>query len=169
MLSKQQCNDLYRKHAPGAFRRAQRLLANSSDADDVVHDVFLTLFERHEQYRGASSISTYVYSAITHACLNRLRNRRRRAGLARAQLFVKPSYDPGGGPEAWAAARSLLERLPEQLAEVTVYHYLDELSQREIASILGCSHTHVAELIARLSRWIGQQEPSEYADVERTR
>ena len=48
MLSREQCNELYRKHAPAAFRRAQRLLLDVSDADDVVHDVFLALFERYE-------------------------------------------------------------------------------------------------------------------------
>jgi len=160
MLGKDECNDLYRKHAPGAFRRAQRMLGNISDADDVVHDVFLALFERYDQYRRASSLSTYVYAAVTHACLNRIRNRKRRAGLTRARQLAGLAHDPGHGPESSAAARALLERLPEPLAEVAVYYHLDELSQREIADILGCSHTHVAELLSRLSRWVAHQESS---------
>jgi RNA polymerase sigma-70 factor (ECF subfamily) len=66
--------------------------------------------------------------------------------------------DAGTRPEWTVAARDLLERLPQRLAEVAVYYYLDELSQREIASVLGCSHRHVGQLLARLSRWVERQE-----------
>lgn len=156
-LAKQVCNELYRKHAPAAFRRAQRLLGNASDSDDVVHDVFLALFERYEQFRGGSSVSTYLYSAVTHACLNRLRNRRTREGLLRSTIEIAPR-DARANAELAVIAQDLLERLPEPLAEVAVYHYLDELSQREIAEVLGCSHTHVAHLLERLTRRLEQQE-----------
>jgi RNA polymerase sigma factor (sigma-70 family) len=158
MLSKVQCNELYARYAPGAFRRAQRLLGNSSDADDVVHDVFLALFERFE-FRGDSAPGTYVYSAVTHACLNRLRDRQRRQRLTHAHApLLGPDHDAGASAESWVAARDLLQRLPEPLAEVAVYYHLEELSLREIAGLLGCSHAHVATLVERLARWIDGQE-----------
>jgi len=157
MLSKDDCQDLYEKHAPGAFRRARRMLGNTADADDVVHDVFLALFEDYERFRGESLVSTYVYGAVTHACLNRLRNQRKRRDLA-AQHVSEPRVDPGGAAESAAMLRDLLTRLPEPLCDVAVYHYLDELSQREISGLLGCSHTHVGALIARLTQWISMQE-----------
>jgi RNA polymerase sigma factor (sigma-70 family) len=159
MLSKEQCNELYRKHAPGAFGRALRLLGNASDADDMVHDVFLALFERYAQFRGTSELSTYVYAAVTHACLNRLRNQRKRQHLKRihaTELGALPMA--ASSAEAWVAARDLLARLPEPLGEVALYHHLEELTQREIASLLGCSHAHVAELVERLARWVNRQE-----------
>jgi RNA polymerase sigma-70 factor (ECF subfamily) len=159
MPTREQCNELYRRHAPGAFRRAQRLLSDGADADDVVHDVFVALFERYEHFRGASEVSTYVYSAVTHACLNRLRNRKKRLRLLEERARdVGPRQELGAAAEARLLARDLLERLPVPLAEVAIYHHLEELSQREIARILGCSHTHVAELLERLSRWITRQE-----------
>jgi RNA polymerase sigma factor (sigma-70 family) len=157
MLSKDACQELYLKHAPGAFRRARRMLGNTADADDVVHDVFLSLFEDYERFRGQSMVSTYVYGAVTHACLNRMRNQRKRRDLA-AQHLREARVDPGQAAESIAMLRDLFARLPEPLSEVAVYHYLDELSQREIASLLGCSHTHVGALIARLTLWISQHE-----------
>jgi RNA polymerase sigma-70 factor (ECF subfamily) len=135
------------------------MLGNTADADDVVHDVFLALFEGYERFRGQSAVSTYVYGAITHACLNRLRNQRKRRDLA-ARQFSEARVDPGRAAESAAMLHDLLARLPEQLSEVAVYHYLDELSQREIASLLGCSHTHVGALIARLTHWVSLQEVS---------
>jgi RNA polymerase sigma factor (sigma-70 family) len=157
MLTKEQGDELYRRYAPAAFRRAQSMLGNVADADDVVHDVFLTLFERCHQFRGASSLSTYLYSAVTYACLNRIRNVRRQAELLASDIR-------DGAREASAESavivRDLLERLPKPLADLAVYHHLGELSQREIASMLDCSHTHVALLLERLSRWVMQQDPA---------
>ena len=158
MLTREDCDRLYRSHAAGAFRRAQRILGSVSDADEVVHDVFLALFEHPEKYRGNSLVSTYLYSAVTHACLNRLRNRRNRERLGRAHVEVEPTLDPGTAGESRVGAVHLLTQLPPELAEVAVYHHVDELSQREIARVMGCSHTQVGRLLLRLSHWLSEWE-----------
>jgi RNA polymerase sigma factor (sigma-70 family) len=159
MLPKKLCDELYRNHAPSAFRRARRILLSDADAEEVMHDVFLTLFQQPEQYLRAGRISTYLYGAVTHACLNRLRNQRNRDRLAREhhQSFGLAS-DPGTRPEWALDVSDALERMPEQLAEVAVYYYLDELSHRDIARILGCSHRHVGDLLDRIANWAQQQE-----------
>ena len=151
---------LYRRHAPRAFRRAQRLLGAESDAHEVVHDVFLSLFERPEQFRGESSMSTFLYSAVTHACLNRIRNHANRRRLLREHFADAPPIAPGTQPERLAALRWALSRLPEPLAQVAVYYYMDELTHDDIARVLGCSRRHVGHLLERLTRWHAeQQEP----------
>lgn len=157
-LTREECDRLYRAYAPAAFRRAQRLLGSASDADEVVHDVFLALFEQPEKYRGGSLLSTYLYSAVTHASLNRLRNRRTRERLNRAHVASAEPVDAGDRSEWRVGARHLLAQLPNELAEVAVYHHVDELSQREIARVLGCSHTHVARLLLRLTSWLSERE-----------
>jgi RNA polymerase sigma factor (sigma-70 family) len=151
-------DELYRRHAAAAFRRAQRLLGSSADADEVVHDVFVALFERPEQQRQALGMSAYLYAAVTHACLNLIRNRRTRERLTEQHERALPTHDAGLGPELSTSARFVLAKLPEQLAEVAVYYYVDELSHGEIAEILGCSRRHVGDLVARLSRWAEEQE-----------
>jgi RNA polymerase sigma factor (sigma-70 family) len=151
-------DELYRLHAAAAFRRAQRLLGSEADADEVVHDVFVALFERPEQQREALSMSAYFYAAVTHACLNLIRNRRTRQRLTEEHERALPRHDAGTGPELSTSARILLANLPEKLAQLAVYHYLDELSHAEIAQILGCSRRHVGDLLARLSRLARDQE-----------
>lgn len=157
-LTKDLCEELYRKHAPAAFRRAQRMLGSVSDADEVVHDVFLRLFEHPDQFQGQSRASTYLHSAVTHECLNRIRNRRTRARLTQEHVHLWAASDPGTGAESAALAHGLLAQLPETLAAVAVYYHLDELSQREIAAVLGCSHSHVAQLLVQLESWLAAKE-----------
>lgn len=151
---------LYRRHAPSAFRRAERLLGAADVAHEVVHDVFLSLLERPAQYEGRSSMSTFLYSAVTHACLNRLRDdkNRRRLLQLNAQAVPLPSAPQESTAEEWTTLRARLARLPDGLAQVAVYYYFDELSHEEIARLVGCSRSHVGDLLQRLQVWTQQEE-----------
>lgn len=150
---------LYRRHAASAFRRARRLLGDHSEAHEVVQDVFLSLLERPEQYAGASSLSTFLYSAVTHACLNRLRNYSNRARLLNEQRAVLDLQVLFCSPELRAELAQVLERMPEQLAHVAIYYFVDELPHRDIARIIGCSSRHVGDLVQRVLQWASRQEP----------
>jgi RNA polymerase sigma-70 factor (ECF subfamily) len=150
---------LYRTHAPSAFRRARRMLGSDADAHEVVHDVFLSLLERPEQFAGKSSMTTFLYSAVTHACLNRLRNRKTQSRLlADNDARVRPGGAPAPPPDHSATLRSALSAMPDPLAQVAVYYYMDELTHEEIARVLDCSRRHVGDLLQRLSRWAEAQE-----------
>ena len=148
---------LYRRHAGGAFRRALRILGNTADAHEIVHDVFLSLFERPDQYAERSAFTTFLYSAVTHACLNHLRNQNNRRRLLQEH---GPVAEPARGmsPEHRLELLRLFSRMPEQLAHVAIYRHFDALSHRDIAEIMGCSSRHVGNLLERLEQWIQQPE-----------
>jgi RNA polymerase sigma factor (sigma-70 family) len=153
-------DELYRQHAAAVFRRAQRLLGSEADADEVVNDVFLSLFERVESEPPANMLA-YLYGAVTHACLNRIRNERNRRRLCEVHAHVVQAAEVAGTASEWSlTARTVLALLPEDLACVAVYYHLDELPQREIAEIMGCSRRHVGNLLERLARWAQVREKS---------
>ena len=139
---------LYQSHGPAVLRRARQLLGNESEAREVLHDVFASLLERPEQFAGTSSIMTFLYSMTTHQALTRLRRERGRQRL----LELHQEHDPElvSPPGAQLELREVLRSLPEELAELAVYHYLDEMTQDEIAAVLGCSRQWVTKLVARL-------------------
>ena len=152
-------DELYRLHAAAAFRRAQRLLGSEADADEVVHDVFLALLERLEPIQTTVDISAYLYGAVTHACLNRIRNQKNRQRLREEHAHtLRAPHSDGSGPEWALTARAVLAQLPDDLACAAVYYYVDELSHREIAEVMGCSRRHIGNLLARLARWTQGQE-----------
>jgi RNA polymerase sigma-70 factor (ECF subfamily) len=123
-----------------------------------VHDVFLSLIERPEQFRGDSSVSTFLYTTITHACLNRLRNQKNRLRLLTENAPVALPDFKAAPAQRSLELRALLERMPEQLALVAVYYYVDDLSHAEIARVMGCSSRHVGNLLTRLSLWAANEE-----------
>ena len=89
---------------------------------------------------------------------------RRATGLHGGEQALGPASPHAGVPQgcvAWGArvivsAEELavlhaeLARLPEPLAQVAVYRYVDEMTHDEIARILGCSRRHVGDLLERL-------------------
>jgi RNA polymerase sigma factor (sigma-70 family) len=149
--------ELYRLHAPAAFRRARRMLGDEADAHEVVQDVFVSLLQQSEQYAERSSLATYLYSAVTHACLNRIRSRRTRERLS-ARATLPPAGAEPIDPERRLLLHSALRELPELLAQVAVYYYMDELTHDEIARIIGCSRRQVGKLLARLSAHPAHEE-----------
>jgi RNA polymerase sigma-70 factor (ECF subfamily) len=133
------------------------VLGNDADAHEVVHDLFVSLLERPEQCRELGSVTAFMYRAITHACLNRLRNQRNRLRLVHANASAQHATPPTQ-PETQAILLSELARLPEPLAQVAVYAHLDGLTHDEIASLMGCSRRHVGNLLSRLEAEFNEPE-----------
>lgn len=135
------------------------MLGNETDAHEIVQDVFVELIKKPEHYAGNSSLTTYFYSAVTHACLNRIRRGRTRERLAE-RASLAPSSAPPLDAEQQLVLHAALRELPELLAQVAVYHYVDELTHDEIGQIIGCSRRQVGKLLARLAKYSAHRELS---------
>ncbi len=147
----------YRQHGASVLRRARVLLGNEQAAQDALQEVFLSLVQRPGQFQGKSSLITFLYAATTHLCLNRLRNQKNRARLAAQHLTpAEESGSPRG--EYLSAVRQLLSRLSETEAKLVVYYYLDELTQAEIAEMLGIHRRQVGRMLERLHVRLRKEE-----------
>lgn len=137
------------------LRRARALMGTSSEATEVLQDVFLMLHEQPEQFRGQSSLVTYLYSVTTHCCLARIRNEANRRRLRALHLPDPEDHADGHGasPETLVLARRLLAQLPDNLAQVAVYTAVDGMTQEEVAEAMGCSRRRVRELIEQLQAY----------------
>jgi RNA polymerase sigma-70 factor (ECF subfamily) len=157
---------LFRHHAPKVARQAMHLLANDAEAEEVVQEVFLTLYEKAQTFRGEAALSTWLYRLTANAALTRLRYRKRRPEVCIDDYLprfqddghhaVRPVVDWSHDLERrWAAAerRRLLHdaiaALPPLDKAVVVYSDLEELSNKAIGDILGLS---VPAVKARLHR-----------------
>jgi RNA polymerase sigma factor (sigma-70 family) len=141
---------VYRRHAPLVHRRARALLGDDAAALDVVQDLFTSLYERPAQFKGTSSLPTFLYSATTHACWTRLRNGRTRLRLVQQEGHAVHQTSAAPDPEQLAELRQLLARLDEPLASVLVYYFFDQMTHAEIAELVGCSRRQVGYLLERL-------------------
>ncbi len=149
---------LYRSYGHSVLRRARQILANEADANDMVQEVFTGLVARPEQFDGRSAPSTFLYAVTTHACLQRLRDRRNRLRLIDEQVRPWVSDIDPRSAEARTAVQAVLAQLPDDEARAAVYYHLDGMSHAEIAELMECSPRHVGNLLSRIDERFGSRK-----------
>ncbi len=127
--------ELYQRYGALVRRRARAILGEEQAALDAMQEVFVRAMRERDGFRGEASPVTWLYRITTNLCLNRVRDHARRRELMEAQ-----GPPPAGAPadsEDKAILASVLARVPEELREIAVYYYVDEMNQDEIAELTG--------------------------------
>ena len=135
-------SELFRRHQKDVARLVVRMLGSSSDAPDVIQEVFLQVFRSLADFRGKSRLSTWIYRVAVNVVLMHRRAGRSRPVLSREEL-APPPEDPEPLPDEQvemslrvAALERLMERLSEKKRTVFILHELQGLSPIEIADIV---------------------------------
>jgi RNA polymerase sigma-70 factor (ECF subfamily) len=129
---------IYRKYGAIVQRRAWGILGDEQAAKDAVQEVFIRAIRSNESFRGEASVTSWIYRITTNYCLNAIRDRTRRAQL----LAVHSSSDEETfqpTTDAQIAVTRVLAQLPEELQEIAVYFFVDQMNRDEIAAQLGVS------------------------------
>ncbi|HXC24875.1 MAG TPA: RNA polymerase sigma-70 factor [Gemmatimonadaceae bacterium] len=153
------------RHAAALHRFARRIVRRTDLADDVVQDVFVSLWERREGLVIAESVRAYLYRATRNQALKTVRHEQ---AEARAQFHAGHSGDAESGAtgqyahnegESDVAAEELetivrrtLETLQPQLREVFLLRQLHGLSYEEISGTLGLKVVTVRSQMSRALR-----------------
>jgi RNA polymerase sigma-70 factor (ECF subfamily) len=142
---------LYQRYGTFVFRRARRLLGDEQLARDISQDVFLEVL-RSPGWDPPSPVG-WLCTTTTNRCLNVLRRKRRWRDLLRARPL--PPAAPAPLPVA-----ALLEGIPARLQEIAIYYGLDEMTQDEIALVLGVSQKTVSNRIQELRALLQERPPA---------
>lgn len=159
-MQKQDLEGLYRRYAPIIFRRCLFLLANQEEALDAVQDIFLKLQRKIDGFRGDSGVNSWIYRVTTNHCLSVLRSmKRRREFLGRVQH--EPSETNGQDIEKRLLRRELLALLlansSKRKVQIFVHMYFDEMTQAEIAAVMGMSERAVRKSLKSLKDLAGKR------------
>jgi RNA polymerase sigma-70 factor (ECF subfamily) len=147
--------ELVRRHATPLRHFSLRLLKSATEAEDVVQETFLRLWQRASDYRPqAARAKTWLYRIAHNLCVDRLRARKPLADLDSDEL--PPVSAPQGAllDEKRRAERleKALGGLPErQAAAVTLVHF-EGLSGAEAAQVLDVSEGALESLLSRARR-----------------
>ncbi|HZT29170.1 MAG TPA: sigma-70 family RNA polymerase sigma factor [Bryobacteraceae bacterium] len=146
------------------YNLALRLLNDQSDACDVVQEVFLKVFRNVGQFRGQSSLKTWIYRIAINEAHNQrrwfFRHRHREVGLEEEQEDSRSMAEviPDGGQspfdfvfdqEKHMLIEAALERINPAFREVVVLRDIMDLSYEEIAEVLQLSLGTVKSRILR--------------------
>ena len=157
---------LFKRYSARVYQQAMHLLSHEAEAEEVMQEVFLTVYEKANTFRGDAAFSTWLYRLTANAALSRLRRRKRRPEVLvddylpqfrdDGHHLVRPVVDWSHDLES-DFARAQTQRLLQQAIEalrpldkaVVVLSDLDGLPNQEIGAVLGLS---VSAVKARLHR-----------------
>ncbi len=133
----------------GAVRAfARRLVGDPAAAEDLLHEVFVTLPQAIRRYRGESTLRTFLVSiAVNHARHHLRGAMRRRAAMDRLSLEPPAAM---GDPESVARRKELaaalsraLDALPMDQRVAFVLCEVEERTSREVSEIVGAPEATV--------------------------
>lgn len=134
--------EIYQRYGRALLRKAERILGPGPEAEDVVQGLFVDLWARQELDRDLP----YLFRAVTHRCLNAIRDSKNRRRLLEANPgVVGPSARAAGegGVLSLDLVNKLAERVDDETWEILIYRYLDDLSQEEIARLMSLNRKTV--------------------------
>lgn len=133
---------LYDRLAHRLFATARTMLASTTEAEDVVHDLFVELARMRQRLPGVADLDGYLFTMLRHAVSRRLRRHalgRRgleRLGRQRADAGGFETQPPDLPDEGLARA---VAALPTAQREVIALKIDGGLTFAEIAAVIGTS------------------------------
>src|SRR5262247_673332 len=139
---------IMQRHNRRLYRMARAVVADDSEAEDVVQEAYVRAFTSLDQFRGDSSLATWLSRIVLNEALGRLRRRRPTVDLgtienrAPSQIISFPTAQLD--PERTMAQReiqSLVEQaiddLPAAFRIVLVARIIEDMSIEETAELFG--------------------------------
>ena len=134
---------LFERYRPQLYAAAVSLLGYTSDADDAVHDTFVTAMVQLGQLREPAAVGGWLHAIISNRCLMEKRRHRPQVGGAEAERHFRELQDEdrietnieNRDLRDWVSAA--LQKLPENQRTAVMLRYFGSYnSYDEISSIL---------------------------------
>lgn len=132
---------LMREHRDRVYRVARRVVGSHEAAEDVAQQVFITMHQKLETFRGQSKLSTWLYRVTVNACYDHLRRQRPQAELD-FERVPAPQATPTervATTEALARIADHIQALPAKQRTTVTLRLCEELSFKEVAHAMGCT------------------------------
>lgn len=160
-LGPEEVSVLYAKYGFFLRRRCGAILRDDALADDALQEVFVKVMRGGAAIREASEPLRWLYRVVDRCCYDALRRRRRSRETPSSHDEVGGAH-PAAAIESRDAVLSLLGTFDEKAMRIALLHFMDGLSQGEIADEVGVSRVTVNKKIqairAGVASWLEEQQ-----------
>ena len=160
---------LVQRYEAQVYTMSMRMLSNREDARDLAQEVFLTVYQSLDRFRGEAQFRTWLYRVTLNRCRDEIRRRgtvkhtrplsldgiagaadadEGASGIEPAAREPSPEAE-ARGRETQALVRKAIDRLPEELREALLLRDTQDLAYEQIASVL---EVPVGTVRSRLNR-----------------
>ena len=143
----QAMEQIVRQYQNQVYNIAYGMLRNSEDAQDIMQEVFLRVWDKIRQFQFKSRFSTWLYRIVKNLSINE-KNRQRRRQTSPMEMDDSQAWVPIDTmtPEKEALLVEKQELMKVALAQlkkdyrtILVLREMETLSYEELSEVLGCS------------------------------
>ena len=130
---------MYDAYVDRIYRLMYRMAGDADLAADFTQDAFIRAFERLDQFRGDSSLATWLHTIAVSVALNGMRKVKR---IRSRTENIEDTADLAARPVSFSGDLKLrlysaIDALSEKLRPVFVMHDVEGYTHEEIAGTLG--------------------------------
>ena len=149
---------LFKTYFAALMAFSRKILGDEDDAREVVHQVFIKLWERRNEIDLSTSLKSYLFTAVNNRSLNMIRDRKKfsseevpeQAGV----LDVSAELE---SLELEEKIRGAINSLPERCRVIFELHRFDGMTYGEIAKQLNISVKTVENQITKALKTLREQ------------
>ena len=141
--------ELIQRYSAKAYSLASRLTRNPLDAEEVLQDVFVTVYRKLHAFEGKSSFSSWLYRVTVNAAFMKLRKRKQDQSISLEDVLpqvingtiARAAVELEGDRltarhEVTQILEDAINRLPDDYRPVFILRDVDGLTSREVSKIL---------------------------------
>lgn len=173
--------ELLNRYTQKVHNLAMRITRNPEDAEEVLQDVFVTVYKKIDKFEGKSAFSSWLYRITVNTSFMKLRKRRQNHSVSLEE--ISPSVR-----ESWVSDRSdqsdinficsrhelrnelerAVSKLPGEYRVIFVLRDIDGLSNQEVGEILNLSVPAVKSRLHRSRLMLRKRLYKYHQDYRRT-
>ena len=126
------------------YNHIRNIVLNHDDADDVLQNTFIKLFQNLKNFKGESKLFSWMYRIATNEALTFLKQKAKKNGISSETLQNKALDNLEAdvffdGNEIQVKLQKAIALLPEKQQLIFKMKYFEELKYEQISEILGTS------------------------------
>lgn len=149
---------LFKDFFPPLMAFARKILGDEDDARDVVHQVFINLWEKRKELDLSTSLKSYLFTAVHNRSLNVIRDRKKFSSAEVPE--VAGEWDVSAQIESMeleGKIREAIDSLPEKCREIFELSRFEGLKYGEIARQLDISIKTVENQMSKALKILREQ------------
>lgn len=133
-------NSLIRQNSINFYKVVKRMVVNAEDAEDVLQNAFVKIWQNLKQYKGNSSLFSWSYRIVINECLQFLRRKKTQ------HIFFLQDYndklmsftyqDELSENKIEQILQQAILQLPDKQRAIFNMRYFNDLNNEEIAQIM---------------------------------
>lgn len=152
-------NELYDRYHPILYAFAYKLTAHATQAEDILQDIFTSLWDGRDRLQITQSVSGYLFKAVRYQFFRLVASNKLKKDLFSQLVHVVNTVTTGADADVCyrdlqSVIEGLARQLPGTMGEIFIKSRIDQLSNQEIAEELGVAEKTVRNQLSLANQHI---------------